>query len=164
MPKGEGSGGCTGKGFLPKQSGNPGGKSKEQRAIEAQFVEAITEIKLEYKETGKKPKLLPCMVALTKKLVNLAYEKEQSWAWKLLFMYLLPPSFNVSVWMQHSGKVETGPQIVDIEAMLLGMGVSPKKAKEARNHYLEEMFPGRGFGKKEIEVRQKPKGKKRAPA
>lgn len=138
--------------FKPHQSGNPGGKTKQQRAFEKQFAKVVNEMQVTLKDKkGKAIRTLPCVEALTRKLIELAIDKEQGWAFRLAFHYIFGDNFNLSVYLQHAGEIKTGPEIIDIAELLSGFKLSAKTIEKIRNRYLEVMFPGRGFsGEDEI--------------
>ena len=135
------------------QTGNAGGRPKNDPRAEfwRQFRDAVAEIEIELKDKKGKPlKRLPCVEALTRKLVTwaMAEVKEEISSpqnpgmVKLFFDKCLGTEVVLS-----SESTPTGePQVLNIAELLKDTGLSEAQIKALRKKAIAMAFPGRGFG------------------
>lgn len=142
-------------GFQPGQSGNPGGRGSPRAEFWRQFRQAIAELQIALKDAQGKPiKKLPCVEALTRKLVKWAMEEvkfkgeetgspQNPGMVKLFFDKALGNEVVLSAELSSSGALL--PQVVDVAKLLEGLDVSEEAMAKLRKKAIAMAFPDRGL-------------------
>ena len=141
------AGGVTGKGFLPGQTGNAGGRSKARAEFQRQFMMVVENLKVPYQEGKHKPrKLLPVVEALTNQLVKYA-NKGNAWAMKLFFDLAIGKHLDLMVSKPEGAKFifEHRAALLNIKELLDGEGLTVAQINRIRKKAIAKAFPGRGF-------------------
>lgn len=138
-------------------SGNPGGRGSPRAEFWRQFRDAIAEIEIVLKDKAGKPlKRLPCVEALTRKLVKWAMAEvkfkgketgspQNPQMVKLFFDKALGTEVVLSSEATPTGE----PQVLNIAELLKDSGLSEAQIKVYRKKAIAMAFPGRGFGEEE---------------